>query len=134
MLFGKKPLVSPSSRPNVQDTIVDSATTTTAPISDPLIEFTLFPKLPIKIRLKIWKAASFAPRNVDLWCYLKHALGHSADWCDERYKFSSFTRPPAVLNVFQESRNECLKFYKVENHPAQSDREVRLHTAIELAP
>jgi hypothetical protein len=71
-----------------------------------LEEFTLFPKLPKEIRLKIWKDAAAIPRNVDLW------IG-PGDREDEdslglmtaiHVWFYSTSAPPAVLSTSHESR------------------------------
>ncbi|CZR66216.1 uncharacterized protein PAC_16117 [Phialocephala subalpina] len=75
-----------------------------APCSTPLTEFTLFPKLPIELRLLIWAFAAPAPATVaqryshvgsmkgNRWTYLDRAGG-----------------VPALLHACQDSRKEYLE-------------------------
>jgi hypothetical protein len=82
-----------------------------------LTEFTYFRKLPKELRDKIWKAAAFLPRNVDIW------LGSRSMTCEEHsnddrygrfYFFYSGIIPPAILHTCHESRIEGLAHYKLE--------------------
>jgi hypothetical protein len=76
--------------------------------------FTLFPKLPIEIRLNIWKAICYIQRNVDIttayYCVQstqKHSMSYP-------FFYKSSCPPPAVLHVNQESRSEGLRHYKLD--------------------
>jgi hypothetical protein len=76
--------------------------------------FSLFPKLPIEVRLKIWGHASSVTRNVDVWAAslgieLKRSLKHK-----QPIYFYSSLPPPAVLHVNSESRSEGLKHYALD--------------------
>lgn len=62
--------------------------------------FTLFHKLPIELRLKIWKFAQPGPRNV-LIVY------------DSPYSATSKEPPPALLAVNREARQVALKSYRL---------------------
>jgi hypothetical protein len=64
--------------------------------------FTLFPKLPIELRLKIWKE-SYEPRIIE--------LRFAQKWNMCRYDFIIPKFPP-VLHVNKEARLESLKYYK----------------------
>ncbi|CZR60158.1 uncharacterized protein PAC_10054 [Phialocephala subalpina] len=79
--------------------------------------FTPFPRLPIELRLKVWKYACFKPRLIDLW------FVPVADKRDS-FKFDEFQQPfiyeshcrqaPAVLHTSQEARNVGLQHYSLE--------------------
>lgn len=81
-----------------------------------LASFTYFPKLPLELRLRIWKAVSSNPRNIDLWLG-KIKLGDMM--LDENKilagmpAFTSTSIPPAILQCCQESREEGLKNYRL---------------------
>jgi hypothetical protein len=66
-------------------------------------KFTLFPKLPIELRLKIWKE-SHEPRIIE--------LRFTRNWKMCRYDFI-IPKFPAVLHVNKEARLESLKYYKL---------------------
>lgn len=52
-----------------------------------LTTFTCFSKLPVELRIKIWKAVSYLPRDLDLWHYDEtHAVRDGGR--DFDYKFS----------------------------------------------
>jgi hypothetical protein len=76
--------------------------------------FTLFPKLPIEIRLKIWKTICYTQRNVDI------TTGHFSVSEDEKstkvclFFYRSSCPAPAVLHVSRESRSEGLKHYELD--------------------
>jgi hypothetical protein len=74
--------------------------------------FSLFPKLPVELRVKIWGYACSVTRNVDIWtrsldieqgCFYQRAI-----------YFHSSLPPPAVLHVNSESRSESLKYYDLD--------------------
>jgi hypothetical protein len=74
---------------------------------------TLFPKLPIEIRLKIWEYDCFFTRNVDIWA--KNIKGVVCDETGEvAHYFHSYTSPPSLLHVCKESRFEALQHYQLE--------------------
>ncbi|PMD31560.1 hypothetical protein L207DRAFT_591511 [Hyaloscypha variabilis F] len=90
------------------------------PTQDPLTKFTCFPKLPIELRLRIWKFAAFIPRNVDVWIGPeKTSYDEDGDYWDIRidienhHYFCSRTSPPAILHTSHESRKEGLLVYKL---------------------
>jgi hypothetical protein len=73
--------------------------------------FTLFPRLPLELRLKIWQTMLPGPRTVNIQYKMKY------DEFDGK-KVSSFTGwtsfdpVPVALHVCQESREESLKRYQ----------------------
>jgi hypothetical protein len=74
--------------------------------------FTLFPKLPTELRIKIWGYACSVTRNVDIWAKpLNIELSHSENL--PHYFYSSFP-VPAVLHVNTESRSKSLKHYTLD--------------------
>ncbi|KAF8855985.1 hypothetical protein BDZ45DRAFT_675784 [Acephala macrosclerotiorum] len=79
--------------------------------------FHCFDKLPIEMRLKIWKLASCVQRNVDIWCEnLEIELScRRRGYIEDTLHVLSTTRSiPAVLHVCHESRREALQHYSVE--------------------
>lgn len=68
--------------------------------------FTCFMTLPLELRSKIWKFASFQQRNV--------ILGFDADSSHEA-TFNSPTSPPSILHISKESRAEGLRYYRCVN-------------------
>ncbi|KUJ18983.1 uncharacterized protein LY89DRAFT_732513 [Mollisia scopiformis] len=83
--------------------------------------FTCFEKLPIELRLKIWRVACFRSRNVDIWItrirlFSTVDLYHTDAGYDKMSRLSYFksgSPPPVVLHCCQESRQEGLKHYKL---------------------
>ena len=77
--------------------------------------FECFGDLPKELRLKIWKTASFIPRNVDVWnkdIFLSRSNGEEAHLIPHR--MHSRHPPPAILHVCCESREEALGHYVLE--------------------
>ncbi|KAK0124473.1 hypothetical protein ONS95_009425 [Cadophora gregata] len=72
-------------------------------------EFTLFPSLPIELRLRIWRYAQPEPHVVDIIFNEK-----SPD------KSMSTAAPPVLLFVCRESRAETLKIYKLLSRSMKS--------------
>ncbi|KAN0095154.1 hypothetical protein V8E51_015865 [Hyaloscypha variabilis] len=68
-----------------------------------LTEFTLFPKFPPELRLKVWKGALPGPRIVEIeWCY------DTDDWfCP----IESQSKPSGLLRANKESREVFLEAY-----------------------
>jgi hypothetical protein len=91
----------------------DDAQTSTAPPDAPddnphseaLEEFTPFPKLPIELRLRIWKFTLPGPRILEV------AYCEAGSDSDMPEKFGVATRPPVALRVCRESRREASRFY-----------------------
>lgn len=129
--FGGGPLPgelthSPSSEPPTShaDNQASSSPPTTSSIDQ---TFTVFPRLPIELRLKIWRY-TFQPRVLtiteldvdgrDYWtCERERFAGRSVDiYC------KSTCPVPVALQVCQESRGEALRAYQLsfgtDNHPA----------------
>jgi hypothetical protein len=73
--------------------------------SNPLQLFTCFPKLPIELRLKIWKEALPGPRILPVECRFNFVQGI------EQKHFIVTTPPPVAFHVSRESRQEALKKY-----------------------
>jgi hypothetical protein len=75
---------------------------------------TLFPKLPIEIRLKIWKIMCYIQRNVDITTEHFIISDNENSTTDYPYFYKSSCPSPAVLHVSQESRSEGLKHYQLD--------------------
>jgi hypothetical protein len=76
-----------------------------------LTSFTVFPKLPIEIRLKIWKGASHFQRNLEIF---SHPISHYtivSGAASHAFKLQTSLPPPAILHVNSESRMEALQHY-----------------------
>ncbi|KAH6712789.1 hypothetical protein BKA61DRAFT_656885 [Leptodontidium sp. MPI-SDFR-AT-0119] len=76
--------------------------------------FTCFPRLPLEIRLKIWRAIAKLPRVVMLSEVRYDNMG------TERWETRTSvvlqkikTGQPAVIQICHESRSECLTFYQL---------------------
>jgi hypothetical protein len=68
----------------------------------PLDQFTLFPKLPLELRNKIWQIAAFEPRAIDLDC----GSGRSG-----LSILRNQPKIPPILQATYESRQEGLRYY-----------------------
>ncbi|KAL2067711.1 hypothetical protein VTL71DRAFT_15807 [Oculimacula yallundae] len=110
-----RPYTPPSADAPLQYQYVTSNAPNTSPISSnhaasytPLEEFTLFPKLPLELRIMIWKLIPRTQRRVVLnSCIVR-----------DRYNgrvlvFSSNTPPPGILRVNKESRAVGLNRYDI---------------------
>ncbi|KAH7399918.1 hypothetical protein BKA64DRAFT_707601 [Cadophora sp. MPI-SDFR-AT-0126] len=82
---------------------------------DKLDTFTCFPRLPLELRLKIWRAIARLPRAVAMsQCY--NSVPEWFDWqvpnIRKQFLLQKIkSRQPAVLQTCRESRAECLGFY-----------------------
>lgn len=86
-------------------------------------EMIRFRSFPLEIRRKIWKAASFIPRYVDIWnVCLK--CDHHRRACGVR-QILSRTPPPAILHVCHESREEANRHYVLGT--VSSDQDIDLN-------
>lgn len=75
--------------------------------------FSLFPRLPIEIRLKIWEAFAHTGRYVELTC--APAASHIT-----KIQWLSHSKPPVILRICSESRHVALaKFSVLEFAPEQ---------------
>ena len=82
-------------------------------ITNFLSTFTPFPKLPVELRLKIWKYGCLFTRNVDIRA--KEISGIVCKYTDEvAHYFHSYAPPPPLLHICRESRSEALKHYQLE--------------------
>jgi hypothetical protein len=78
--------------------------------------FTIFSRLPIEIRLKIWAFASNqSPRTIDIWTDFKRCEIENTIFYTQWYSSSLalITHPP-ILSVSKEAREEALKHYVLE--------------------
>jgi hypothetical protein len=77
--------------------------------------FTLFPKLPLELRRKIWKEACSVPRLVDLWASFLFTpqMGFDASFRPMAYDSYSSKSPPTVLYASHESRVVAMENYKL---------------------
>jgi len=113
----------------------DLTTSTTAAANDDAGEeiFTLFPKFPIELRLKIWKLSFPGPRRVQIR-FKKGDLGYCAELAHNRQISALISRShiPAVLHVSNEARLEARKHYQlcfgIGEHPAAVDFNFDLNT------
>jgi hypothetical protein len=76
--------------------------------------FTLFPKLPTELRLKIWKYALPGPR----------AIRVQRAWSTLSRRIRAVAKPPAVLQINSESRQLALRFYEVSFNNAIKGRPI----------
>jgi hypothetical protein len=76
--------------------------------------FTIFPELPIEIRLKVYGHACYQPRNITLNTEFVHQEVNNTIFYTQRY-FSTLTKllPPAILSVSKEARAEALNHYEL---------------------
>jgi 2EXR family len=75
----------------------------------PLDQFQPFRKLPVELRLMIWKQACVEPRIVKIVAY-SNILFDVADF--QPYSiFTTETPPPAVMHICHEARKEGFKHY-----------------------
>jgi hypothetical protein len=76
-----------------------------------LDQFTLFPKLPPELRMKIWKEACSEPRivEIDIFTYPVEIRTTGTTAID--YDYRTRTPAPAVLHVYSEARQMGLKHY-----------------------
>lgn len=82
------------------------------PPSTPLTTFQLFPKLPIEIRLRIYRLAAHEPRLIEL----EHLNGYFSHY---GYQVARQSRQaPALLQLCRESREEGIHFYEKRNFQA----------------
>jgi hypothetical protein len=79
----------------------------------PLTQFTLFPTLPVELRLKIWTIASFHSRNVDIWARCLGKIGSRLHPYTP-FKYTSHCSVPAILHACRESREVGLQYYHLD--------------------
>jgi len=75
-------------------------------------EFPLFPTFPTEIRLKVWEFALDVPRTVTITCTQPTLKTLKLGTLHPGHTFRSDHRPPPLLHVNQESREEALAVYK----------------------
>jgi hypothetical protein len=71
----------------------------------PIESFTLFPDLPVDIRIKIWKLLSFERRKVKLF-FLPRSVAHK-----KSHLIKGQSKIPTVLHICKESRAAGLRYY-----------------------
>jgi hypothetical protein len=76
--------------------------------SKPLTQFHLFPSLPPELRLKIW-SYSHHPRTIPIEC--EKAIVSASKPRRFVKAFTSPIRPPSILQICRESREEALPLY-----------------------
>ncbi|KAL2075128.1 hypothetical protein VTL71DRAFT_70 [Oculimacula yallundae] len=80
--------------------------------------FTLFPKLPMELRVSVWKITLGDARVVCVNCPLKPVKcprPKNVEYKDKEdygFYFESSTQPPSILHVDHESREEGLRIYR----------------------
>lgn len=74
--------------------------------------FTLFPTLPAELRLRIWEITLTEPRTVTLTCDKPTVASLQPSAIRNAHVFRSDLRPPSLLHVNRESRDEALQVYK----------------------
>jgi hypothetical protein len=84
-------------------------------------KFTLFPKLPVELRIKIWKE-SYEPRIIE--------LRTTENWRSTRYDFV-IPKFPAALHVNKEARLEALKDYKMSFKHRQCRRSILFNFSLD---
>ncbi|KUJ18207.1 uncharacterized protein LY89DRAFT_41738 [Mollisia scopiformis] len=125
MAFTKKPAVAVAAKtelPKAQSTDVkqNKADKLSAPAVEAQQEevthdtFTCFPNLPVELRYK-WELAANAPRLVPLVEVIVAQSEEESDYyCDEfEVNQKSGNPQPAVLQVCQESRAECMQYFEL---------------------
>jgi hypothetical protein len=78
--------------------------------------FTLFPKLPTELRLKIWKYALPGPR----------AIRVQRNWPTMSGPIRAVAKPPAVLQTNSESRQLAMRFYELSFNSAIKGRPINI--------
>ncbi|CZR63604.1 uncharacterized protein PAC_13501 [Phialocephala subalpina] len=81
-----------------------------------LTSFTIFPRLPLELRLKIWgHVANSQPRTLDIWTDFKRCEVENTTFYTQAYQceLSNIT-PPPIFRVNHEARTEALKHYSLE--------------------
>ncbi|KAE8442323.1 hypothetical protein EG329_003456 [Mollisiaceae sp. DMI_Dod_QoI] len=71
--------------------------------------FEHFNKLPVELRLRIWKITAFFQRNVNIM-----AITLPNFYPEVHHGFVSHCPPPAMLAVCRESRHEGMKYYRLD--------------------
>jgi hypothetical protein len=76
-----------------------------------MTEFTLFSKLPIELRFRIWGIAAKVPRTVRLWA--ESDVGHSGPFETRGWDSNvpDQSRHPAIMRACRESYEEGLRYY-----------------------
>jgi hypothetical protein len=92
-----------------------------------LTQFTLFPTLPVELRLKIWTIASFHPQNVDIWARCLGEIGSRLHPYIP-FKYTSHCSVPAILHVCRESRGIGLQYYHLDFGTLYDDETFRFET------
>lgn len=87
-------------------------------INSQATEMNRFKDLPLELRRKIWKVASFIPRIVDVWRTPINSRGVAGNryWDNtslsyRNHRMVSRSPIPAILHVCHESRKEALRYY-----------------------
>lgn len=102
-------------------------------LSSPTKNFTLFPLLPLELRLKIWSYMSPGPRNLSI------QYNMSSQYSSSRAtpSFGGWTSPspvPVILHICHESRSEALKYLQLSFgsyfHPAKLYFDFSCDTAV----
>jgi hypothetical protein len=78
--------------------------------------FTLFPKLPTELRLKIWKYALPGPRAIKV----------QRGWPTFSHRIRAVAKPPAVLQTNSESRQLAMRFYELSFNNAIKGRPISI--------
>lgn len=95
--------------------------------------FTLFPKLPLELRRKIWQLMCSEPHNVDIvrsYDYTTSQPHQGMPRPTRLTRYASTCAVPAVLQISHEARTEGLWYYSIDfSNTYQSGQKVIIHSA-----
>ncbi|KAF8848696.1 hypothetical protein BDZ45DRAFT_262228 [Acephala macrosclerotiorum] len=121
-LHGEPPQLSSIGKRTIFGTSV--RTSSADMYSDPLLQFQPFPRLPIELRLKIWRHAMNEPRLIELeWGPDLSEITNSHRGSHQWHRVCPRSRqPPALLHTNQESRYEALLVYSLRSFDTPTSR------------
>jgi hypothetical protein len=96
----------------------NSSASNEARLDDGAPKFTLFPRLPIELREKIWKEACNEPRVIDLWaCAVGQVIGNAHKleqlFAGIPFAYRTYQIDPAVLGACQPSKTVGNRHYEL---------------------
>jgi hypothetical protein len=101
-----------------------------------LRRFTVIPKLPVELRLKIWKHACYHGRNVSLWSVpLEGSIAIAGEEVVVKpFKWMSHHRIPAILHACSEARVVGLQHYTLTFDSRVEKQETEAIGGVKLTP